>query len=151
MSDWGKYRDEAWKACSMFVRTRDCLITSNRPDFGSCVTCGSKHWIQDLDAGHFLGGRDMGILFDLRGIHSQCHRCNRMLGGNSEAYKRFMLANYGEAIINDLKRLKLAIRKYTKVDFQMLTEDWRAKTKLLTENPAIYLPTVSDHHGGYTI
>lgn len=151
MSDWGKYRDKAWKACSLFVRTRDCLITSQRPDFGSCITCGAKHWIQDLDAGHFVDGRDMAVLFDLRGIHAQCHRCNRVMGGNVVAYERFMIANYGQEIVDCLRELKNQMRKYTRIDFDLMAGDWNAKTKLLIENPTIYLPVISSHYNGYTI
>ena len=80
--------------------------------FCVCVTCGvalpwkghGSTW-GTLHAGHFLPTRRLSILFDERNIHPQCSGCNKA-SGNPAAYFQFMLAEYGQEVIDDLHRLK---------------------------------------------
>src|SRR3990167_9509270 len=106
-----RLKDKAWDVVSKFTRQRDC----DENGYGNCVTCGKWiHWTEG-DAGHFLSGRMNGILFDVRGIHLQCKPCNGGFRNQkyskdevAENYEKYMLKRYGQAIIDDLKRLQHA-------------------------------------------
>lgn len=93
---------KAWKAFSMLIRTRDCLKTTGRPDMGACYTCGHIYPIGQLQAGHFVPGRTGANLWDKRGVHAQCYRCNGPLKGNWPEYFKNMRRDYGDAVVHDL-------------------------------------------------
>ena len=66
-----------------------------------------------------------GILFDVRGIHLQCKPCNGGFRNQkyskdevAENYEKYMLKRYGQAIIDDLKRLQHATVKYKVSDYE---------------------------------
>ena len=71
-----------------------------------------------MDAGHFIGrglGGGSGVYFDERNIHAQSNLENAFLGGNPHEYEKFMLKNYGQKVIDEL-RLKHKTNKYTQKD-----------------------------------
>lgn len=105
----------AWKAkCnsvfSEWIRRRH----ADSRGIVECVTCGFRcHWdardergIPYMQAGHFLDGRSRGILFEERCVHPQCRTCNVVKHGNKDRYWPFMLERYGQAVIDELIRLK---------------------------------------------
>ena len=98
------WKAKCWDLFSDVIRMRDCLQTMHRPDWGMCCTCGVIKHITDLQAGHFIPGRHNLILFDLRGCHAQCYRCNIPLKGNPRKYHKFMLEKYGQEVIDELDR-----------------------------------------------
>ncbi len=63
---------KAWKAFSIYIRTRDCLRFSGDPELGKCVTCNKAFPFKSLQAGHFISGRTNSVLFDERLVYSQC-------------------------------------------------------------------------------
>jgi len=95
-------KDKAWKVFSLYIRTK----YADENGMVECVTCGDVKPIKEMQAGHFLAGRGNAILFDPRGVHPQCYSCNVCKHGNIEEYYPFMLENYGQEVIDDLKRLK---------------------------------------------
>ncbi len=83
-----------WQKFSRYIRIRDCLLATGKPNHGKCVTCGREYPITRLQAGHFIPGRHDAVLFDFDGVHTQCYRCNIELGGNWPCYYRWMQQNY---------------------------------------------------------
>lgn len=122
---------KTWNACSRYVRTRDCLLSTGSPEYGRCYTCGTEHHITKLDAGHFLPGRRNAILFDTRGIHAQCTYCNKMREGATLEYLERMLVGYGQDVVDELRRLDKSTRKYTIAELAELETGFEQKTKEL--------------------
>lgn len=120
-----KRRASNW--CSKYIRLRDCLAFckkkgidisefSNYRDLPvACCTCGNIKTFRQSDAGHFfsrgMGGRS-GVYFDERNINTQCKSCNGFKGGNIESYRDFMLEKYGQKIIDELRFLHHAGKRY---------------------------------------
>ena len=71
-----------------------------------CVTCGKvMPWsASGTHAGHFASGRSHGVVLEEHGIFPQCYRCNEILSGNVAAYTIFMLDQYGQDVVDDLRR-----------------------------------------------
>ena len=115
-----KLKKEAWTWCSRYIRLRDSIDYCRRAGLPlesgpvQCCSCASiKQW-KYVDAGHFISrgmGGSSGVYFDERNINAQCKRCNAFLQGNAQAYEEFMLAKYGQEIIDELK-LKHRINSY---------------------------------------
>lgn len=111
-----RHKEKAWKAFSLYIRTRDCLKTMDRIDMGKCVTCSKVYprtGVGCLQAGHFLPGRSNSILFDERGVHGQCWQCNHYDHGRPAEYLIFMQHEYGQEVIDDLLRKKTETLKYS--------------------------------------
>lgn len=81
-----------------------------------CVTCSNRdRWDSGtMHAGHFVSGRKGSVLFDKRNVAVQCNRCNTYLGGNQEAYAKYMRKRYGQKVIDELLRLRNETTEYTR-------------------------------------
>ena len=107
------YKKKLWKMVSEFVRR----LWADRNGNCRCVTCKVlRHW-KEMQAGHFIDGRNNAVLWDLRGIHPQCMSCNIFKHGNKVEYFRFMQEEYGDEIIEELrsnskKAVKITIPEY---------------------------------------
>ena len=132
-SKLGIQKHKTWVACSKYVRTRDCLKTTGSPEYGRCYTCGRVHPITKLDAGHFIPGRRNSILFDTQGIHAQCTYCNKMRQGAPFEYLDRMLIDYGQEVVDELRRVDKSTRKYTIPELKELEEEFKRKTAELLE------------------
>lgn len=118
MSAYSRQKKKTWDACSKYVRRRDMISYKKlhpeiNEDITECITCGRVYPIKKLQAGHFIAGRTNGVLFDLRGIHSQCYGCNVGKNGNMVNYYQFMEKKYGKGVIDELQRLTTTEIKYT--------------------------------------
>jgi len=124
---------KTWDACSKYVRTRDCLKTTGNPEYGRCYTCGAGRQFKQLQAGHFIPGRRNSILFDTRGIHAQCTRCNYMREGATLEYLDQMLVDHGQEVVDDLRQLDKQTRKYTVAELAELEAEFKRMTESLLE------------------
>ena len=125
-----KLKKKLWQLFSIYIRTRN-LDEKGRT---TCVTCGTKkHW-KEMQAGHFVPGRTNGILFDERGIHAQCKGCNIFKAGNLIEYYPFMLKNYGQSIVDDLRRLSKTPVKITEEWYTEEIERLKKLCKKFTED-----------------
>jgi len=113
-------KKKAWDECSRYCRLRDALdycklMRIDTSQFNriedypvKCCTCHKiKAWIY-MQSGHFISrgiGGSSGVYFDERNINTQCPRCNAFRQGRPEVYYEFMLAKYGQAVIDALKIL----------------------------------------------
>jgi len=95
-------KKKAWDCFSKYIR----LKYSTPSGYCKCVTCGRMKYWKEMQAGHFIQGRYLNILFDERCVHPQCYHCNIGLKGNYVEYYEYMLQQYGKEIIDDLRRLK---------------------------------------------
>ena len=74
----------------------------------------------NLQAGHFIPGREDSILFDPACVHAQCYRCNVKRSGEWVKYFRFMEKKYGREFI-----FKLMTKSETKC---IITPEWIGTT-----------------------
>jgi len=119
-----RLKDKAWKLFSEYIRRRDANPLTGQT---SCVTCGKRaHW-KELQAGHFIAGRRLSILFDFRNCHAQCYGCNVGQCGQYVDYFIYMEDRYGRKIINELRRLKHESRKYSIGDYEELIQELQEK------------------------
>jgi hypothetical protein len=94
-----------------------------------CVTCGTCNHYKLMHAGHFVPSRCNAVLFDERGIHPQCVRCNTYLGGNQSAYARWMNENYGPEIVEELLAARLQTKKFTRDELVEMRNLFRERIK----------------------
>ena len=103
-------KDRAWRACSIYIRTR-----GSHDGYNKCVTCGDLKLITDLDAGHFIPKTaGNAVLFVEANIWPQCRYCNRMLEGNRYNYSLWMLEKFGKDECDKLDALRRV-----RVDFRI--------------------------------
>lgn len=109
-SELKKSKEKAWKAFSIYIRTRDCIRFKNSLTEGICVTCKRDYPFKKLVAGHFIPGRNNAVLLDERIVYTQCMGCNTNppygLGGNYVEYFVFMEAEWGREKIDEFRALK---------------------------------------------
>ena len=116
-------KKRAWAAFSIYIRTRDSDANGN----GNCFTCGKIYPIKELQAGHWIPGRHLSILFDERGVHAQCYHCNIGLKGNPIEYYDQMLKKYGKKVCEELKALDKLVVKYKVTDLLELEQFFKSK------------------------
>ena len=116
-----KLKDKAWKLFSEWIRRRDADHLGNV----SCVTCGKRaQWKgEGMQAGHFIAGRTLSLLFDERNCHTQCYGCNVGRNGSYVEYFIYMENRYGREVIDELRFLKGQSRKYSIVEYECLVDD----------------------------
>jgi hypothetical protein len=115
-----KAKEKAWKAFSLYIRTRDQV----------CCTCGGA--VQQ--AGHFIDGRHNAVLFSERGVHGQCYHCNVGLKGNKLQYWLFMEKTYGRAVIDELMAESRQTVQFKPFQFDEIAEKYQRKTEKLLED-----------------
>ena len=130
-SERQKQKDRTWKYCSKYIRLRDCLATTGTTDFGVCCTCGRTKHIKELDAGHYISGRSNSVLFNDKGIHIQCRKCNRFEEGNKGEYEKFMLEKYGAEECERQKNAKHLSVSLSLFELKALELDYKQKLKTL--------------------
>ena len=128
-----KAKENAWKAFSIYIRTRDCIRFTGDPDNGKCVTCNREYPFTKLQAGHFISGRGNSVLFDDRLVYSQCVGCNGNppmgKGGNYVEYFVFMEKEWGREKIDEFRALKHETKQYKIHDFQQIETEYKQKTE----------------------
>lgn len=105
----------AWKIFSKYIRKKYADKYGNVV----CVTCGKKDKWENLQAGHFIDGRNNTVLFNEMLVHPQCGICNINLHGNKIPYVLFMKQKYGlsDEEILELTKLKRKVKQMTLQDF----------------------------------
>ena len=123
-------KKKLWKLFSLYIRQRD----ADYRGIASCVSClAQKHW-KEGDAGHFIDGRHNSILFDERQVHFQCKGCNGGLMRGKEKpkdvkknYEIFMVWEYGQAVVNELKALDKQEKRFTVSELEELIKVYKEK------------------------
>jgi len=119
----------AWKAFSVMIRKSK----ANHHGFGVCVTCppdkAIKPW-RELQAGHFVAGRNNSVLFDERLVWSQCSFCNVILKGNPIQYFLFMKSlGYTDEQLKEFDNLKHQIKPMSANDYKEIYERYKSWLK----------------------
>ena len=122
------WKKKAWNEFSRYIRLRDALKTTGTQENVRCYTCRKTYpafGAGCVQAGHFVPGRGNSILFDERGVHAQCYNCNVNLKGNWPEYMRYMLAEYGQEVVDELLHLKNQVKIYTPADLEGLRDKYK--------------------------
>jgi hypothetical protein len=122
-----KLKKEAWKWFSLFIRSRDCLKTTNSLSHGLCYTCGKDFPFTKLQAGHFLAGRGGSVLFDEKQVHAQCMVCNVWKHGDFPTYQEKMRQEYGLEAVEQMIRQRHSIHKWNKNELIDIRENYKSK------------------------
>lgn len=137
------YKKDAWNAFSLYIRTRDSLLTTGGTNNCVCVSCGKtfpRLGVGCIQAGHFIAGRTNAVLFSEEGVHGQCGGCNnggRMRGGSNLAvirYYQFMLREYGQETIDRLILESNRTVIYKSWDYEGIRDLYTAKTMELLKS-----------------
>jgi len=134
-----KAKKECWTEFSKYIRLRDCIKTTGTPGMGVCVSCGKSFEFKKLQAGHFIPGRHNGNLFSEKYVNAQCWQCNApaFLGGkngNALAYRRAMIAMYGENAEQEAEAEAARMIIYKVFDYEELKEKYKQQYKDLLKN-----------------
>jgi NAD-dependent SIR2 family protein deacetylase len=122
----------AWKNFSRYIKARDALETTGGLEYCKCITCGQVKPIAEMDAGHMIGGRRAGILFDESIVFAQCQTCNRTNGGEYQAFKREMIERNGEEWYAEKERQKTTVVHATDESYELISKLYLEKYKALT-------------------
>jgi len=116
-----KLKKDAWAWFSKYIRLKYA------DNFGvvECCTCGKRDNWKNMQAGHFVAGRQNSILFEENGVHVQCYACNVCKNGNTLEYFIFMERRYGREEIERLRRLAKDSKKYTREDYLELIDKYK--------------------------
>ena len=128
-----KLKNKLWPIFSLYIRTRDCLLTTNCSSFGLCITCGKRYHIKLLQAGHFIPGRHNANLFSEKGTNAQCYNCNINLKGNTLVYRRKIIEMYGAEADEELEREDVKPKKFTEEELLGLKEKYKELIKTLED------------------
>ena len=127
-----KEEKEAKAIFSRYVRLRDCIKTTGTPYQGKCFTCPSIIPFEELQCGHFVGGRRNSVFFEINNSHGQCPKCNTFLGGNLDVYREKMITVYGIEEVGRLESLRHQVRKIYPSEFEEIAFKFKAEFKELT-------------------
>lgn len=117
---------------SLYIRMRDCLLTTGSLEYGECITCDFSGHISQLDAGHFRP-KHSGNYFSERGVHAQCRKCNRYSGGKPLEYRRQIIKLYGEGVDLELEEEARQIRKFTIPELEEMKRDYKERIRIMEE------------------
>ena len=109
-----RLKNKAWDVVSKWVR----FTAANEHGIVLCVTCDSKHFWKDIQAGHFIHGHAKPTFLVLMNVHPQCVQCNHFKSGNLEKYREFMVKQYGEGSVEALRQLSHKIWKPTRDELE---------------------------------
>lgn len=129
----GKWKKKAWKYFSIYIRTRDCIKTTGSPDYGICVTCEKRFHFKELQAGHYVSGRNNAVLFDEDLVHAQCMRCNIWLEGNKTKYALFMFKRFTPRQMEKFEALRNKTVRRSMFDYGLMVDDYKKRTKELLD------------------
>lgn len=121
----------AWKWFSLYIRLRDALETTGSPNSCRCITCKKVYDISYIQAGHMLGGRTGGILFDETMVFGQCYDCNCNHGGEYQAYKMVMVERNGIEWYELKQQARRTNVQLTDLDYKAIAKEYRGKYKAL--------------------
>jgi len=80
-----------------------------------------------MQAGHLVGGRTNGVLFDERGIWPQCYACNVCRQGMGPEYTVFILGVYGQEVVDDLIRKRREAVRFTRDELKEMIEGYKQR------------------------
>ena len=133
-SDRAKAKERAMTAFKKYIRVRDSLATTKRPDGCLCVSCGQFCTGVTCHAGHFIHGSSSPTYFREDNVHGQCSACNVYDKDNAKLkYVWYMESKYGKERCEHILRVKHTCSKKMTIDqYNKITERYKKKLKELT-------------------
>lgn len=107
------------KACSLYIRQK----YANDKGIAYCYTCGRQAPWQELDCGHFMKRTYYPTRWDFDNLRPQCVRCNRLLSGNYEIYRKKMVDELGQDKVEELERKAKSGEKKTPLELEILLKN----------------------------
>lgn len=112
---------KAWQAIAAYIRRRDPF----------CVTCGNPttdcgHYRHNSERSQALGGN--ALWYDERNLNGQCTRCNCFQSGALDRYALFLEEKHGKGILQELNKLYLTPKKWTREEIEKLTRYYEGKS-----------------------
>jgi hypothetical protein len=118
-------KKKAWTVFSEYIRKK----YATKDGYVDCVTCNRVLPWNQMQAGHFIDGRNNTVLFCETGVHPQCMRCNIFLKGNKIEYYKFMQKNFGEEMIDELRFRAKQTKFYTTDQLEDMIILWKTAIK----------------------
>ena len=123
----------AWRNFSAYIRARDALATTGTLEYCKCITCGMVVPIDQIDAGHAIGSRRNGVLFDETIVFGQCRTCNREGGGQYEKFKSVLVERNGLEWYESKERARREPVELTDWALMLISKLYLDKYKELTK------------------
>ena len=114
---------------SLFIRLRDTWDDG----YCRCITCGRVGDPKSMDCGHYVKRQHQAGRFDERNCHAQCKRCNAFEQGMDSVYRQKLVEMYGEQVVLLLESGKYNTLKRTKVQMQVLVQQYKYKATELSK------------------
>ena len=130
MSSVASYmKNTADKVFSRWIR----LKVADYRGYVTCVTCGvTRHYQDNMNAGHYADRTHMNTRFDEQNVHVQCVRCNKWLSGNMASYAAFIAETYGYEMIAELDQRSRTIKQWKLPELKAKVKEWRAEIEKLS-------------------
>jgi len=119
----------AWNWCSRYIR----LKHSVNGQFCVCYTCGKRHSIKGVDAGHFISSDIDAVKYHLNNIRPQGPSCNRFKQGKHYEFEMNLIDEIGKDEVENLKELAKTEVHRTEQDYRELANFFRTKVKQLQQ------------------
>lgn len=90
-----------------------------------------------MDAGHFIPkgkGGQSGVRWDERNVHAQCSGCNAFHQGRTLDYQDYMLKEYGQEVIDELRKLDKIIRRRSSLELMSYANMYKGMYQELLDN-----------------
>lgn len=116
----------AWKVFSVYIRAKD----ADWNGMVHCYTCPWRGPWRKAQAGHFVPARHNSVLFDERNCHPQCFSCNIWKHGNTLVYYDRMIKDYGQKVIDEIRRKDKGVKQFTVKELDSMIADWKSKIKV---------------------
>jgi len=124
-------KEKAWKAFSIYIRTKWAIIQTGSPDYAVCITCERQYQTQLLHAGHMFPGRMNSVLFSEKFIFPQCPTCNCFIGGVEKQVEAKLRKVYGDVLIDSYRRKTRRVIPDRNMDWVGRELRYKRKLKLL--------------------
>ena len=124
---------KAWALLSQIVR----LQAADEYGWVKCVSCGELKFWRDLQAGHWVDGRNNAVLFERDGVHPQCSKCNVTLNGNKVEYTKYMESKYSAERLEELRLLRHKNLSWTRDELEDRIDAYKHELKRLEKQKPV--------------
>ena len=114
---------------SKYIRLRD----ADSSGYVRCITCGTRKYWKDVDAGHFQTRAKYSTRWDERNVNAQCKGCNMVNGGQQYVHGLAIDKKFGEGTADELVILSNQIVKLSTREILDLAEEYKNKFKELEQ------------------
>lgn len=126
-------KDERQKCLETLQRAVVYMEADGR-GFCTCISCGRRGFISDMDGGHgFSKGSNSKLALFRENVHAQCQFCNRVLNGNRKMWFEGLKDRYGAEAYEHLMTLDRACSGNEEALMELPPEEREKVTKKWTD------------------